>query len=121
MLHLVATKEQYRNRRKQGRRKKKRSSSCLFICPFRIKGTKAEDDFRTFEIKNGEHKHEMSIQISGHLSAHQFSMEELLQIKEMSAARIQPRKMLTTLRQGNADLHVLSRYIYNDFELTCEN
>ncbi|KAB2615708.1 protein FAR1-RELATED SEQUENCE 5-like [Pyrus ussuriensis x Pyrus communis] len=49
----------------------------------------------------------------GHLSCRHFSQEEILRIKEMSKAGIQPHQILSSLRQGNPHLQVVSRNIYN--------
>ncbi|CAG8486596.1 16233_t:CDS:2, partial [Acaulospora morrowiae] len=51
--------------------------------------------------------------ISGHLSSHRLNMEDQQKIRQMSAAGICPREMLSTLCQSNPNLIAISKTIYN--------
>ncbi|KAL5701799.1 hypothetical protein ACHQM5_027098 [Ranunculus cassubicifolius] len=96
----------YRNRTKTPTEERKRTttSSRLINCPFQIKGAKLVDGSWVLRIKSGAHNHEISTDMFGHPSFHYFSREEIIRIKEMSKSGMPPRKILTSLRQGNSDL-----------------
>ncbi|XP_077221058.1 PKS-NRPS hybrid synthetase cheA-like [Tasmannia lanceolata] len=64
-------------------------------------------------IKNLDHNHKASTDISGHPSSWRLSKEEVLRIKEMTTAGIQPHQMLTSLRRSNPQLLAISRDVYN--------
>ncbi|XP_077246031.1 protein FAR1-RELATED SEQUENCE 5-like [Tasmannia lanceolata] len=60
-----------------------------------------------------DHNHKAFEDISGHPSSRRFSKEDILRIKEVTIAGIQPHQILTSLRQGNPQLLAISRDVYN--------
>ena len=74
---------------------------------------KKDDDSWILTIKNGEHNHEPSKETSDHPSCRRFSEEEVLLIREMTAAGKRPRQILKALRQRNPTLVSDSRNVYN--------
>ncbi|XP_021762921.1 protein FAR1-RELATED SEQUENCE 5-like [Chenopodium quinoa] len=82
-------------------------------CPFQICGRMNQDTSWRVEIKDLSHNHDLSSDISGHPYTRHFSREEVNEIKEMIAAGIAPRQILTKLRKGNSNLKAISRTLYN--------
>ena len=74
---------------------------------------KKDDDLWMLTIKNGEHNHEPSKDVSDHPSCRRFTEEEVLLIREMTAAGKRPRQILKALRQQNPSLVSDSRNVYN--------
>ena len=74
---------------------------------------KKDDDLWMLTIKNGEHNHEPSKDVSDHPSCRRFTEEEVLLIREMTAATKRPRQILKALRQQNPSLVSDSRNVYN--------
>lgn len=95
--------------------RKKKSASRLIGCPFEIWGKKIKrsEGLWKLEIKNLCHNHEPSTDMSGHPICRRFSEEEVLRIKEMNKAGVQPRQILSSLRQSNPNLLAISRNVYN--------
>ncbi|KAA8524352.1 hypothetical protein F0562_010775 [Nyssa sinensis] len=103
----------YRKRLKTGENMRQRkTSSRLTNCPFEVVGKK-DDDLWTLSIKHGEHNHEPSNDISDHPSCRRFTEEEVIIIREMTAAGKRPRQILKVLRQRNPNLVSDSRNVYN--------
>ncbi|XP_017971558.1 PREDICTED: probable bifunctional methylthioribulose-1-phosphate dehydratase/enolase-phosphatase E1 2 isoform X4 [Theobroma cacao] len=102
----------YRKRLKNGENMRQRkNASRLTNCPFEVVGKK-DDDVWTLTVKNGEHNHEPS-NTSDHPSCRRFTEEEVLIIRDMSAAGKRPRQILKALRQRNPNLVSDSRNVYN--------
>ncbi|XP_077219971.1 PKS-NRPS hybrid synthetase cheA-like [Tasmannia lanceolata] len=93
--------------------RQRKIGSRLINCPFKMEGRKKTDGSWVLKIKNGEHNHEALEDMSCHPFNRRFSEEEVLHIKEMIAAGVQPREMLTTLKQNNPNLLAMSRDVYN--------
>ena len=103
----------YRKRLKSGENMRQRKMPTrLTNCPFEVVGKK-DDELWTLTIKHGEHNHEPSTHVSDHPSCRRFTEEEILIIREMSAAGKRPRQILKVLRQRNPDLISDSRNVYN--------
>jgi malonate-semialdehyde dehydrogenase (acetylating)/methylmalonate-semialdehyde dehydrogenase len=103
----------YRERLKTGENMRQRkTASRLTNCPFEVVGKK-DDDLWRLTIKIGEHNHEPSTDVSDHPSCRRFTEEELLMIREMTAAGKRPRQILKALRQRNPNLVSDSRNVYN--------
>jgi malonate-semialdehyde dehydrogenase (acetylating)/methylmalonate-semialdehyde dehydrogenase len=103
----------YRKRLKNGENMRQRkTASRLTNCPFEVVGKK-DDDLWMLTIKNGEHNHEPSQDISDHPSCRRFTEEEVLLIRELTAAGKRPRQILKALRQQNPSLVSDSRNVYN--------
>ncbi|XP_021290401.1 probable bifunctional methylthioribulose-1-phosphate dehydratase/enolase-phosphatase E1 2 isoform X7 [Herrania umbratica] len=103
----------YRKRLKNGENMRQRkNASRLTNCPFEVVGKK-DDDVWTLTVKNGEHNHEPSKDTSDHPSCRRFTEEEVLIIRDMSAAGKRPRQILKALRQRNPNLVSDSRNVYN--------
>ncbi|XP_077220614.1 uncharacterized protein LOC143854501 [Tasmannia lanceolata] len=90
---------------------RKKASSRVTNCPFKMEGRRMINGSWILKIRNREHNHEALKDISEHPFNRRFSEEEVLQIKEMIAAGLQPRQMLSTLSQSNPK--VSSRDVYN--------
>ncbi|XP_077221956.1 protein FAR1-RELATED SEQUENCE 5-like [Tasmannia lanceolata] len=111
----------YRDTRKvTTNRGTKETCSRLINCPFRIDGKKKVSGSWILKIGNLENNHRASKDISGHPSSRHLSKEEVLRIKEMIIACIQPNQMLTSLRQSNPQLLAVSRDIYNCIAKSCK-
>ncbi|XP_077231283.1 uncharacterized protein LOC143864261 isoform X2 [Tasmannia lanceolata] len=93
--------------------RRRKIGSRLINCPFKMEGRKKIDGSWMLKIKNGEHNHDALEDMSCHPFNRRFSEEEVLHIKEMTAAGVQPREMLTTLKQTNPNLSAVSRDVYN--------
>ncbi|KAK9284519.1 hypothetical protein L1049_023694 [Liquidambar formosana] len=103
----------YRKRLKTGENMRQRKmASRLTNCPFEVVGKK-DDDLWALSIKNGEHNHEPSRDISDHPSCRRFNEEEVVLIREMTATGKRPRQILKALRQRNPNLVSDSRNVYN--------
>lgn len=59
---------------------------------------KKDDDVWTLMIKNGEHNHEPSKHMFEHPSCRRFTKEEVLIIREMTAAGKRPRQILKAFK-----------------------
>ncbi|XP_077248827.1 L10-interacting MYB domain-containing protein-like [Tasmannia lanceolata] len=82
-------------------------------CPFEIEGRRMTDGSWILMVNNGEHNHEASKDISAHPYSRRFSGEDVLRIKEMINAGVQPRQIITALRNDNPDLLATPRDVYN--------
>lgn len=103
----------YRKRLKSGENLRQRKApSRLTNCPFEVVGKK-DDELWTLIIKHANHNHEPSRDISDHPSCRRFTDEEVLIIREMTAAGKRPRQILRELRQRNPNLVTDSRNVYN--------
>lgn len=103
----------YRKRLKNGENLRQRKApSRLTNCPFEVVGKK-DDELWTLIIKHANHNHEPSRDISDHPSCRRFTDEEVLIIREMTAAGKRPRQILRVLRQRNPNLVTDSRNVYN--------
>ncbi|KAJ9566461.1 hypothetical protein OSB04_002427 [Centaurea solstitialis] len=74
---------------------------------------KRSDGAWYFKVKDLTHNHEPSTDMSGHPSFRQLPSENINSVKEMSKAGIPPRQILSSMRQQNPNLPVISRTIYN--------
>lgn len=92
--------------------RQRKTASRLTNCPFEVVGKKV-DDLWMLTIKNGEHTHEPSKDVSDHPSCRCFTEEEVLLIREMTAAGKRPRPILKALRQQNPSLVSDSRNVYH--------
>ena len=63
------------------------------------------------EIESLLHNHEPSTDISGHPHCRRFTEEEALKVEQMTKAGVQPRQILSLLRQSNPNLLAISRNI----------
>lgn len=103
----------YRKRLKTDENMRQRKTpSRLTNCPFEVVGKK-DDDVWALTIKCAEHNHEPSKEISDHPYCRRFTEEEVLMIREMTAAGKKPRQILKALRQKNPSLVSDSRNVYN--------
>lgn len=103
----------YRERLKAGENMCQRKKASRFTnCPFEVVGKK-DDDLWALTIKIGEPNHEPSKDVSDHPSSRHFTEEELLIIREMTAAGKRPHQILKALRQRNPNLVSDSRNVYN--------
>ncbi|KAJ9549306.1 hypothetical protein OSB04_021849 [Centaurea solstitialis] len=103
----------YRDTRRTSSERKKSTGSRLINCPFQIVGQKRSDGAWYFKVKDLTHNHEPSTDMSGHPSFRQLPSENINSVKEMSKAGIPPRQILSSMRQQNPNLPVISRTIYN--------
>ncbi|KAL5704010.1 hypothetical protein ACHQM5_022490 [Ranunculus cassubicifolius] len=104
----------YRNRMNTSMEDRKRkTSSRLIDCPFRIKGIKVDGGSWVIQTKNGTHNHEASRDMAGHPSACHLSNEEILRVNEMSKSGATPSQALTSLVQANPELKATNKTIYN--------
>ncbi|KAL6532409.1 hypothetical protein OROGR_014379 [Orobanche gracilis] len=92
---------------------KKNTGSRLINCPFQIAGQKRSDGAWYIKVKELTHNHEPSMDLSGHPSFRRLPAENINSVKEMTKAGIPPRQILSSLRQQNQNLPVISRTIYN--------
>lgn len=103
----------YRRRLKTGENMRQRKApSRLTNCPFEVVGKK-DNELWSLTIKHGEHNHEPPNDITDHPSCRQFTDEEVVVIREMTAAGKRPRQILKVLRQRNPTLVSDSRNVYN--------
>ncbi|XP_074293185.1 protein FAR-RED IMPAIRED RESPONSE 1-like [Silene latifolia] len=104
----------YRNRRNIPiDARKKASSSRLINCPFEVRGKRSNEGLWVLELKNNTHNHDPSECMSGHPSSRCLTQEEIRDVEKMSMAGIEPRQILTSLREKNPNLQAVSRTIYN--------
>ncbi|PIA30776.1 hypothetical protein AQUCO_05400108v1 [Aquilegia coerulea] len=89
----------YRNRTKTPiEERKRKSSSRLINCPFRIKGVKLVNGSWVLRVATGAHNHEASNDMSHSPSFRPYSKEEVVKIKEMTKSGIPPRQILASIR-----------------------
>lgn len=93
--------------------RQRRTGSRLIGCPFELVGGKNNEGMWELKVKNGEHNHPRSENMAGHPSARRLDEDRFARIRQMSAAGIRPREMISTLRQGDPNLPVIPRTIYN--------
>ncbi|KAM4093424.1 hypothetical protein ACB094_06G115200 [Castanea mollissima] len=111
--YMVSIKDSSKDRLKNGENTRQRkTASRLTNCPFEVVG-KRDDDLWMLTIKNGEHNHETSKDVSDHPSCRRFTEKEVLLIREMTAAGKRPRQILIALRQRKPSLVSDSRNVYN--------
>ncbi|XP_077215582.1 protein FAR1-RELATED SEQUENCE 5-like [Tasmannia lanceolata] len=93
----------------------RQKDSCprLINCPLRIDGRRISNGSWILNIKILEHNHEALEDILGHPSGRRLSKEEVLRIKEMTIAGIQPCQILSSFKQSNPQLLSISRDVYN--------
>nr|KAJ0227310.1 hypothetical protein LSAT_V11C100002350 [Lactuca sativa] len=103
----------YRDRLCIGDKWKKNTRSRLINCHFQIVGKKEYDGGWILKAKNLTHNHEPSTDISGHPSFRRLSPNDVQSVKNMTLLGIPPRKILSSLRQGNPNLPVVYQTIYN--------
>lgn len=87
----------------------------LINCPFPVTGTVQENGFWKVEARNAEHNHFPSLFASGHSAHRQLSLTINVRqsIADMITAGIQPRPILSSLRQEASDLLLSARDVYN--------
>ncbi|XP_021840674.2 protein FAR1-RELATED SEQUENCE 5-like [Spinacia oleracea] len=103
----------YRNKGKIPIENRKRVTCTRLInCPFQIEG-KLKGYFWSLQIKNNNHNHDPSDDMSGHPSSRCLTKEEIADIEKQSMAGIQPRQIISSLRQKNPNLQAVARTIYN--------
>ena len=92
--------------------RRRQTASRLLDCPFELFGTRRNDVWY-LKIRNSEHNHEVSEDMSGHPIARRLNTEQQEQVRQMSAAGSQPRQILSTIRQSDSSSMAISRTIYN--------
>ncbi|CAG8719131.1 17336_t:CDS:2 [Cetraspora pellucida] len=93
--------------------RQRNTSTRLIDCPFELYGKKMEDGQWHLTIKNANHNHEASEDISGHPSSHHLNKDDQKRVQEMFIAGIYPYEILSTFCQSNPDSLVISKTIYN--------
>ncbi|ERN03501.1 PKS-NRPS hybrid synthetase CHGG_01239 [Amborella trichopoda] len=93
--------------------RQRKTSTRLISCPFELQGIRMSEGIWVLKVKKADHNHPPSEDVSAHPFCRRFSEEEVVQIKEMNAAGIRPRQILTTLRQSNPNLKAISMDVYN--------
>ncbi|KAJ3705596.1 hypothetical protein LUZ61_009301 [Rhynchospora tenuis] len=104
----------YRNTHKiSEEQRKKFTSSRLANCPFQLYGKKNEEGTWAIEIRNNEHNHGPSTDISAHASLRRLTPDQLESVEHMSNCGIRPKQILASLRHDDPDTRVIARTIYN--------
>nr|XP_024375781.1 protein FAR1-RELATED SEQUENCE 5-like [Physcomitrium patens] len=66
------------------------------------------------KVKNAEHNHEPSFDMSGHPRVRRLNQNQQAAVRQMFVAGVPPQSTLTTLRQADPDLSAIARNIYNE-------
>ncbi|CAG8511011.1 7103_t:CDS:2 [Cetraspora pellucida] len=90
----------------------KRTASRLINCPFELFGTR-HDNIWHLEVRNSEHNHEASTDMSGHPIVRKLNVDQKELVKQMVVAGSRPRQILSTIHQNDLSLFAISRTIYN--------
>ncbi|XP_077246720.1 uncharacterized protein LOC143886562 [Tasmannia lanceolata] len=93
---------------------RRKHSSRAINCPFKMQGRKMKNGSWILKLRNREHNHEASKEISENPFNHRFSEEEVSQIKDMIASGLQPRQMFSTLSQSNPKVSLRDVYKIKD-------
>lgn len=96
------TQQRYRNTR-------------LIDCPFELYATR-RNDLWYLEVRNANHNHESSENMSGHPIARHLTESQLETVTAMTVAGSRPQEIISTLRQNDASTLVINRDIYNTRE-----
>nr|CAG8652006.1 14323_t:CDS:1 [Entrophospora candida] len=90
----------------------RQTASRLLDCPFELHGTRRNGVW-FLEVRNSEHNHEASEDMSGHPIARRLNTEQRELVQQMSAAGSHPREILSTIHQSDLSSMATSRTIYN--------
>ncbi len=83
-------------------------------CPFRLRGYYAkETKLWHMTVVNGIHNHELDTELEGHLVAGRLKPEETLLVNEMTKNLVQPRNILSTLKERDPENTMSSKQCYN--------
>ncbi|CAJ0824060.1 6002_t:CDS:2 [Entrophospora sp. SA101] len=90
----------------------RQTASRFLDCPFELHGTRRNGVW-FLEVRNSEHNHEASEDMSGHPITRRLNTEQRELVQQMSAAGSHPREILSTIHQSDLSSMATSRTIYN--------
>jgi hypothetical protein len=92
--------------------RRRQTASRLLDCPFELYGTRRNGVW-FLEVRNSEHNHEASEDMSGHPITRRLNTEQRELVQQMSTAGSRPREILSTIHQSYPSSMATSRTIYN--------
>ncbi|CAJ0765521.1 11704_t:CDS:2 [Entrophospora sp. SA101] len=92
--------------------RRRQTASRFLDCPFELHGTRRNGVW-FLEVRNSEHNHEASEDMSGHPITHRLNTEQRELVQQMSAAGSHPCEILSTIHQSDLSSMATSRTIYN--------
>ncbi|CAG8702825.1 5351_t:CDS:2, partial [Ambispora leptoticha] len=93
----------------------RQTSTRLIDCPFELYAARYENLWHA-EIRNSNHSHDPSEDLSGHPMVRRLTKQQLDNVKEMTASGSRTREIISTIRQNNPSASVISKDIYNACE-----
>ncbi|CAG8845605.1 35742_t:CDS:2, partial [Racocetra persica] len=85
----------------------RKKSTRLIDCPFELYASRRRDNLNRyqwyFEVRNAEHNHDPSEDMSGHPIVRRLTEEQIESVAMMSTSGSRPREIISTLRQNAYD------------------
>ena len=101
----------YKERKKKS--KKEDTATRKTLCPFRLRGYYLASEQWSLSVVCGEHNHEMSKTLEGHLLVGRLKLEEKECVRELTKNLVAPKNIMTMLKGRNPDSKTNMKQIYN--------
>ncbi|GAU11480.1 hypothetical protein TSUD_344700 [Trifolium subterraneum] len=101
----------YKERKRKS--KKEDTATRKTLCPFRLRGYYLASEQWSLSVVCGEHNHEMSKTLEGHLLVGRLKPEEKECVRELTKNLVAPKNIMTMLKGRNPDSKTNMKQIYN--------
>src|SRR6266487_6936756 len=101
----------YKERKKKS--KKEDTATRKTLCPFRLRGYYLASEQWSLSVVCGEHNHEMSKTLEGHLLVGRLKPKEKECVRELTKNLVAPKNIMTMLKGRNPDSKINMKQIYN--------
>ncbi|GAU25698.1 hypothetical protein TSUD_216270 [Trifolium subterraneum] len=101
----------YKERKKKS--KKEDTAMRKTLCPFRLRGYYLASEQWSLSVVCGEHNHEMSKTLEGHLLVGRLKPEEKECVRELTKNLVAPKNIMTMLKGRNPGSKTNMKQIYN--------
>jgi hypothetical protein len=82
-------------------------------CPFRLRGYFLASQVWSLSVVCGDHNHEMTKNLEGHMLAGRLKPEEKERVHELTRNLVPPKNILSTLKERNQENKTSMKQIYN--------
>lgn len=101
----------YKSKNKNLKREETGSRKCE--CPFRLRGYFLSCGQWSLSVVNGKHNHDFEPKLEGHLVVGRLTDEEKLIVSDLTKSMVEPRNIMTHLKQKNPDSVTTMKQVYN--------
>jgi hypothetical protein len=82
-------------------------------CPFKVRSYCLSSRQWGVSVINGTHNHKMASRLKGHKYSERLLSNEVILVREMTKNHVQPRHILSIIRNKNPNSSTTSKHIYN--------